>query len=341
MIARCRKSFGSWPLLLLCLLVPVSAQPQTIAGAGATFPAPVYLKWAEAAKSALGIDVSYDAVGSGQGIDRIMRRTIDFGASDTPVPPEKLAAAKLLQFPTVIGAVVVIVNLPRLRDGQLRLTGDALADIYAGRIKKWNDPRLVELNPAVTMPNIPIAPVHRFENSGTTAVFTSYLSIVSPEWRAGPGTGTGVMWPTGAAARGSDGVASAVLNTRGGIGYVENSFATQNHLATARLRNRAGLFVKPTTASFIAVAETGHWTAPDFAPNLVDTDGAANWPIVTCTFVMIPRDPADDARSGAVRRFFDWAYRDGGGLAQQLDYIPLPAAVQDGIRATWREVFSE
>ena len=321
------------------LLVPLAsgaAHAQAITGAGATFPAALYAKWAAAAKPATGVDLRYEAVGSGAGVERIVHRTVDFGATDAPLPPAKLDDAKLLQFPTVIGAVVLIVNLPRLRDGQLRLTGEALADIYAGRITKWNDPRLVDLNPAVTMPNIPIAPVHRFEASGTSAVFTAYLSAVSPAWRAGPGAGGSVAWPAGAGARGSDGVASTVVNTRGGIGYVENSFATQNHLATVRLRNHAGAFVKPGAASFAAAAAAGEWTAPGFTANLIDTLGPASWPIVTCTYALLQEHPDEPARNAAVTRFFDWAYRDGGALAEQMDYIPLPLAVQDGVRAAWR-----
>jgi phosphate transport system substrate-binding protein len=341
MTAEPSWSRWAWSALLVWLLVPGMAQPQTITGAGATFPAPLYRKWSEAAKSVLRLSVHYDAVGSGAGVDRIVQGSVDFGASDIPLPAEKLAAAKLFQFPTVIRAVVIIVNLPRFRNGQLRLSGEALSDIYAGRIRKWNDPRLVELNPTVTMPNIPIDPVHRYEASGTTAVFTAYLSAVSARWRAGPGTGVSVDWPAGPPARGSDGVASAVLNIRGSIGYVEYSFAAQNHLAMARLRSKAGDFITPTTASFAAAAASDDWTAPGFAADLINTDNPASWPIVTCTFALVPRQPADARRSADVLRFFDWAFRDGDALARQLDYIPLPASVRDRIRAGWHKAFSE
>jgi phosphate transport system substrate-binding protein len=341
MTAEPSWSRWAWSALLVWLLVRGMAQPQTIAGAGATFPAPLYQKWSEAAKSVLRLSVHYDAVGSGAGVDRIVQGSVDFGASDIPLPAEKLAAAKLFQFPTVIRAVVIIVNLPRFRNGQLRLSGEALSDIYAGRIRKWNDPRLVELNPTVTMPNIPIDQVHRYEASGTTAVFTAYLSAVSARWRAGPGTGVSVDWPAGPPARGSDGVASAVLNIRGSIGYVEYSFAAQNHLAMARLRSKAGDFITPTTASFAAAAASDDWTAPGFAADLINTDNPASWPIVTCTFALVPRQPADARRSADVLRFFDWAFRDGDALARQLDYIPLPAPVRDRIRAGWHKAFSE
>jgi len=339
--ARWGRSRWAWLALLIYLLVPSMAQSQTLTGAGATFPAPLYWKWSDAAKSALGLFVHYDAVGSGAGVDQIVKGSIDFGASDTPLPVDKLGAANLFQFPTVIGAVVIIVNLPRVRDGQLRLTGEVLADIYAGRIKKWNDPQIVKLNPAVTMPNILIDPVHRYEASGTTAVFTSYLSAVNAAWRAGPGTGERVDWLAGAGAMGSDGVASAVLNIRGGIGYVEYSFATQNHLAMARLGNLHGDFIVPETASFAAAAAAGDWTVPGFAADLINTNNPASWPIVTCTFVLVPRQPADAKRSADVLRFFDWAFRNGDALAQQLGYIPLPASVQDRIRESWGKAFPQ
>jgi phosphate transport system substrate-binding protein len=341
MTAQCGRSRWAWSALLVWLLIPGMARPQTIIGAGGTFPAPLYWKWSEAAKSVLGLSVRYDAVGSGAGVDRVVEGSVDFGASDTPLSAEKLAAANLFQFPTVVGAVVIIVNLPRFRNDQLRLSGEALADIYAGRIRKWNDPRLAELNPAVTMPNIPIDPVHRYEASGTTAVFTAYLSAVSAGWRAGPGAGQSVDWPAGPPARGSDGVASAILNIRGGIGYVEYSFAAQNHLAMARLRSQAGDFITPSTASFAAAAASGDWSAPGFAADLINTKSPASWPIVTCTFVLVPREPANAKRSADVLRFFDWAFRDGDELARQLDYIPLAASVRDRIRAGWRKAFPE
>ena len=315
---------------------PRSKRAQQIAGAGASFPAPVYAKWAEAAHAALGIDVTYQPLGSGAGQDQIISRSVDFGGSDAPMDEARLSAANLLQFPTVIAAVVVIVNLPHVREGELKLTGETLADIFAGKIRKWNDPRLAEVAPDIALPNLPIAPVHRYEPSGTSFVFTSYLSAVSPAWKSGVGAGTKVNWPVGAGARGSDGVASTVSIVRGGIGYVENTFATANHLITVQLRNAAGAFVKPNTASFAAAATSADWNAANFAVSLIDTDGATSWPIVSATFILLPKDPKDSARSAAVMRFFDWAYRSGGPAAEQLDYIPLPATVQERVRAVWR-----
>jgi phosphate transport system substrate-binding protein len=319
-----------------CVALGPIAQAQQISGAGGTFPAPVYAKWADAAHAAIGVDLTYAAVGSGEGQKQIVARRVDFGASDAPMAPAALAGANLLQFPTVIGAIVVIVNLPRVRDGELKLTGEALVDIYSGKIRKWNDPVLEAMNPDLTLPNVSIAPVHRYEASGTSFVFTSYLAAVSPDWKRTAGVGTAVHWPVGAGAQGNDGVASTVSITRGGIGYVESSFATENHLNMARLRNRSGAFVKPTAGSFAAAATGADWDVPDFAVDLVDTSGAANWPIVSTTFVLLPRDPKDAARADAVMRFFDWAYHNGGGAAEQLGYIGLPAAIQDRVRARWR-----
>jgi phosphate transport system substrate-binding protein len=315
----------------------LAANAQQITGAGATFPAPVYAKWGEAAKAAVGIELNYQAIGSGGGQNQITNRTVDFGASDAPMDPAKLASAKLLQFPTVMGAVVVIVNLPGVKQDELKLTGEMVADIYAGKIVKWNDPKLVEMNKDVTLPNVAIAPVYRAEASGTSFVFTSYLSAVSPAWKSSVGASTSVKWPAGAGAKGNDGVAGTVRNTRGGIGYVEYAYATQNHLTTTQLRNKSGSFVKPTSEAFTAAASAGDWTgASNFAVSLIDTNGAANWPIVSPTFILLPKDPKEATHSANVMKFFDWTYKNGSAIAQQLDYIPLPAAVQDAVRNAWR-----
>ncbi len=311
---------------------PVSAQQ--ITGAGGTFPAPVYAKWGEAAKAAVGVELNYQAIGSGGGQNQIINRTVDFGASDAPMDDAKLETNKILQIPTVMGAVVPIVNLPGVAVDELKLTGEVLAEIYAGKITKWNDPKLVELNKDVKLPSIAIAPVYRADASGTSYVFTSYLSAVSPDWKKDVGASTSVKWPAGAGAKGNDGVAGTVKNTRGGIGYVENAFATQNKLTTAQLRNKAGSFVKPTTATFSAAASSADWTgAKNYAVSLVDQPGAESWPIVSATFLLLPKDPKDAARSANVVKFIDWAYSNGGQIATSLDYIPLPKTVQDGVRA--------
>jgi phosphate transport system substrate-binding protein len=319
----------------LAVFVP-AAQAQQITGAGATFPAPVYTKWGEAAKSAVGIELNYQAIGSGGGQNQILNRTVDFGASDAPMDPAKLQSGDLLQFPTVMGAVVVIVNLPDIKENQLKLTGPVLADIFAGKITKWNDPKLAELNAGLKLPNLAIAPVHRADGSGTTYVFTSYLSAVSPEWKSAVGANTSVNWPAGAGAKGNDGVAATTHNTRGGIGYVENAYATQNHLVTTQLHNKAGRFVEPTMAAFSAAAASGDWArAQNYGVNLIDQPGDNTWPIVSATFIELPKNPKDPARSANVMKFFDWAYKNGDKIAASLEYIALPEQVKESVRKAW------
>ena len=324
----------------LALIAAIGAAPvaaQQITGAGATFPAPVYGKWGEAAKAAIGVELNYQGVGSGSGQNQITNRTVDFGASDAPMAADKLLSANLLQFPMVMGAVVPIVNLPGIATNQVKLTGELLAAIYAGKITKWNDPKLVEANPGVTLPNLDIAPVYRADGSGTSFVFTCYLSAASADWQKAVGAGTSVKWPAGAGAKGNDGVASTVRNTRGGIGYVENAYATQNNLPTTQLRNKAGQFVSPTAAAFQAAATAGDWAgAQNFAVSLIDLDGPTTWPIVSATFLLLPKDPKDATRSANVLKWVDWAYNNGGPIATQLEYIPLPKAVQDNVRASWK-----
>ena len=318
-------------------VLTVTAQAQQITGAGATFPAPVYTKWGEAAKSAIGIELNYQAIGSGGGQNQIFNRTVDFGASDAPVDAAKLQQHDLLQFPTVMGAVVAVVNIPGMRTNQLKLTGELLADIYQGKIAKWNDARLAGLNRGVRLPELAIAPVHRADASGTSYVFTSYLSAVSPDWKSAVGASTSVNWPAGAGARGNDGVAGTVHNTRGGIGYVEYAYAAQNRLTTAQLSNKAGNFVIPSMVTFRASAVYADWgSAQNYAISLIDQPGAQTWPIVSATFILLPKHPTDATRSANVMKFFDWAYTHGGPIAEQLDYIPLPKTVQDSVRAAWR-----
>jgi phosphate transport system substrate-binding protein len=312
------------------------ANAQQITGAGATFPAPVYTKWGEAAKAAVGIELNYQAIGSGGGQNQILNRTVDFGASDAPMDAAKLVDGKLLQFPTVMGAVVIIINLPDVKADEVKLTGEVLAEIFSGTITKWNDPKLAALNPGVKLPSLAIAPVHRADGSGTSFVFTSYLSAVSPDWKSKVGASTSVNWPAGAGAKGNDGVAATTKNTRGGIGYVENAYATQNKLITTQLRNKAGKFIAPTMASFEAAATNGDWkNAKDFAVDLIDQPGDASWPIVSATFILLPKDPKDPAHSANVMKFFDWAYKNGDSIASSLEYIHLPDAVKAAVRAAW------
>ncbi|MGE0226399.1 MAG: phosphate ABC transporter substrate-binding protein PstS [Acetobacteraceae bacterium] len=314
----------------------VAAQAQQITGAGATFPAPVYAKWGEAAKAATGIELNYQAIGSGGGQNQIMNRTVDFGASDAPMDPKKLETGNLLQFPSVMGAVVVIVNVPGVASNQLKLDGTMLAEIYQGKIKKWNDPRIVEMNRDVTLPNRAIAPVYRADGSGTTFVYASYLSAVDPTWKSKVGAATSVKWPTGAGAKGNDGVAATVHNTVGAIGYVEYAYAKQNKLTTVQLRNKAGQYVSPSMETFSSAAQNGDWAnAKNYAVNLIDQPGEQSWPILSATFILLPQDPKDPARSATVMKFFDWAYKNGDPIAVSLEYIPLPDAVKGAVRNSW------
>lgn len=315
-----------------------TAGAQQITGAGATFPAPVYQKWAEAAKAAIGVELNYQAIGSGGGINQINNRTVDFGATDAPLNAERLAAGNLVQFPTVMGAIVLTVNVPGVPDKELKLTSEIVAAIYKGQITRWNDPRLVELNRGITMPNIPIAPVYRADASGTTFQFTDYLSRVDEGWRAQVGSATSVRWPTGVGARGNDGVSGAVRNTRGAIGYVEYAFAKLNNLTTTQLRNRAGNFVQPTLENFQAAAANADWTSdPTFGISLNDQPGANSWPIVAPTFILVPTNAQDPSRTANVLRFFDWAYKNGDKVADDLAYIPMPDAVSNAVRAMWTQ----
>ena len=310
---------------------------QQITGAGATFPAPIYTKWGEMAKTAIGVELNYQAIGSGGGQNQILNRTVDFGASDAPMDAAKLQSGNLLQFPTVIGAAVVIVNIPDIATNQLKLTGAVLADIYLGKVTKWNDPALTALNPDVKLPRLDIASVHRADGSGTTYVWTSYLSAVSPDWKSQVGVSTSVEWPTGAGAKGNDGVAGTVHNTRGGIGYVEYAYAEQNHLTTVQLQNKDGKFVAPTMDTFSAGAAHADWAhAQNYAVDLINQPGDNSWPILSTTFIELPKDPKDATRSNNVIKFFDWAYKSGGDAARSLIYIPLPESVQESVRQAWK-----
>ena len=327
--------------LALGLAVTAAHAETQITGAGSTFAAPIYGKWGEAGSATTGIKLNYQAVGSGAGINQINNRTVDFGASDAPMAPAQLEESKMLQFPAVMGSLVAIVNIQGVEDNQMKLTGDILADIYLGKITKWNDPGIVALNPGLTLPNLAIAPAYRADGSGTTYVWVSYLSAVSPEWKSKVGVGTSVKWPAGTGARGNEGVAGTVRNTRGAIGYVENAYAIQNKLVSTQLRNRAGNFVAPSTETFLAAAANADWSVANFAANLIDQPGAKSWPIVSPTFILLPKDPKDASRAANVMKFFDWAFTNGSKLAEDLEYIPLPKAVQDAVRASWKSAAFE
>ena len=316
----------------------VSAQAQNITGAGSTFAAPIYSKWGDASGKVTGVTLNYQAIGSGAGINQINNRTVDFGASDMPVAADQLTAHKLMQFPTVIGGVDIIVNIPGIQPNQLKLTGAVLADIYLGNITKWNDKAIVAINPGVKLPSLAIATVHRADGSGTTFVFTDYLGMQSPEWKDKVGSSTSVSWPTGTGAKGSDGVAGTVRQIPGGIGYDESAYVEQNHLTTVMMQNKAGNFVAPTMAAFESSAANANWSkVQNFAIDLNGQPGEASWPIESATFVLLPTDPKNPAQSAAVKKFFDWGFSHGGDTAKALLYIPLPASVQSAIRAEWQK----
>ena len=315
-----------------------AASAQQITGAGSTFAAPIYSKWGESVASGMGVKLNYQAIGSGAGINQINNRTVDFGASDMPVKADDLAAHKLMQFPTVIGGVDIIVNIPGIEANKLKLTGPVLADIYLGKITKWNDEAITAINPGLTLPSLSIASVHRADGSGTTFVLTDYLGMQSAEWKSKVGSSTSVSWPGGAGAKGSDGVAGTVRQIKGGIGYVESAYAEQNKLTTTLMQNKAGKFVAPTMAAFEAAAASADWSAvQNFAIDLNNEPGDASWPIESATFVLLPTDPKDANQSAAVKKFFDWGFAHGSDIAKQLLYIPLPASVQNAIRAAWQK----
>lgn len=316
-----------------------SAQAADITGAGATFPFPIYAKWAEAYKAASGIGLNYQSIGSGGGIRQIRAKTVDFGATDAPVKGEELTRDGMIQFPMVMGGVVPALNVQGIGQRGLRLTGPILGDIFLGNIKKWNDPKIVALNPGVTLPDATINVVYRSDGSGTTFVWTEYLSVVSDEWKTKIGTNTSVQWPVGVGGRGNEGVSGTVRQIANSIGYVEYAYAKQNNLSYALVQNRAGNFPVPDDASFQAAASAADWnSAPGFGISLNNQAAPQAWPIVSATFILMYAKPADPAKSAAALKFFDWAYANGDKLALDLEYVPMPAAVKAQVRAAWKGV---
>jgi phosphate transport system substrate-binding protein len=334
------KILGAAMSAALILAAATSGQAAgTISGAGATFPAPVYSKWNEMYKAATGSSVNYQAIGSGGGIKQINASTVDFGASDKPLKPDDLAAGGLAMFPTVVGGVVPVMNLPGIKPGQVRMTGANLADIYRGAIKKWNDPLLVKANPGVPLPNLPITVVHRSDGSGTTFLFTTYLSMKAQHWASEVGANDAVQWPVGLGGKGNDGVAAFVKQTPGAIGYVEYAYAKQNAMTYALMQNKDGKFVTPDAKNFAAAAANAKWaSAPGFYLLLLDQPGPDAWPITGATFILVHTKQADAAKGKEVLSFFDWCYKNGDGAANQLDYVPLPPAVKDLIRKSWAKI---
>ena len=307
-----------------------------ISGAGATFPYPIYAKWADMYKKETGSSLNYQSIGSGGGIKQVKARTVTFGASDQPLKPEELEAAGLTQWPQVIGAIVPVVNLDGVAPGELTLSADALAKIFLGEIKSWDDPAIKKLNPKAKLAAQAIAVAHRSDGSGTTFNFTNYLSKVSADWKAKVGESSAVEWPIGLGAKGNEGVASTVANTKGAIGYVEYAYAKQNKLTFVKMVNKDGKVVGPTSESFQAAAANADWAkAPGFYQILTDQPGAKSWPITAATFILLPKQPQDAAATAEALKFFSWAFAKGGKAAEELDYIPLPESLVALIKKSW------
>jgi phosphate transport system substrate-binding protein len=318
-------------------LSTAAAYAVDITGAGATFPYPIYAKWADAYKKETGVGLNYQSIGSGGGIKQISAKTVDFGASDMPLKPDELDKGGLVQFPTVIGGNVPVVNLKGVASEQLRLTGDVLADIYLGKVKKWNEPAIAKLNPGVQLPATAISVVHRSDGSGTTFIWTNYLSKLSADWKAKVGEGTAVNWPTGVGGKGNEGVASYVQRIDGAIGYVEYAYAKQNRMAVARVKNREGDYVAPNAKSFQAAAAGADWrAAPGMYLILTDAPGRGAWPIAGATFILMHKVQEKPENAREVLKFFSWAYDKGDPLAEQLDYVPMPDPVVKLIQANWK-----
>jgi phosphate transport system substrate-binding protein len=316
-------------------VAPVAAAD--ITGAGASFVAPLYAKWGSGYKAATGNLVNYQSIGSGGGQAQIKARTVDFGASDDPMKPEDLAGNGLMQFPTIIGSEVIIVNVPGVASGQLRLTPAILAGIYQGQIKRWNDPAIVAINKGLPLRPMPITPVYRSDSSGTTAIFTKYMTKTAPGWKLG--AGKTISWPAGSGGKGNEGVAGNVKNTVGAIGYVEYNFAFANRLVMTQLANRDGKFVAPTPASFNAAAAQADWAkAPGVVVDLLNLPGAGTWPIVSPSYVIVPVKPTKPAQTSGVLAFFNWSFVKGGPAATQLGYLPLPPAATARVRAEWKRI---
>ncbi|MBK0393594.1 phosphate ABC transporter substrate-binding protein PstS [Ramlibacter algicola] len=319
---------------LATLSIAGLAAAQDVTGAGASFPAPLYAKWAADYNRATGSRINYQSVGSGAGIRQIEARTIDFGASDAPLKDEDLAAKGLVQFPMVIGGVVPVVNIKGVPPGQLRLNGQVLGDIYLGKVAKWSDPAIKALNPSLNLPDAPIAPVRRADGSGTSFIFTNYLSKVNAEWKSRVGEGTAVNWPTGAGGKGNEGVAAFVGRLPNSIGYVEYAYVKQNKMAYALMQNAGGQFVAPEDKAFKAAAAGADWSKSTYQI-LTNQPGAESWPITGATFILMHKQQDKPQQATAAVKFFEWAYRNGDKTADDLDYVPMPAAVKAQVEKMW------
>ena len=307
-----------------------------ISGAGATFPYPIYAKWADAYKKETGSGLNYQSIGSGGGIKQITAKTVTFGATDMPLKPEQLTKDGLIQFPTVVGGDIPVVNLQDIKSGDLKLDGLTLAKIFLGDIKTWNDPAIQKLNPSAKLPSQAIVVVHRSDGSGTTFIWTDYLSKVSADWKSKVGANTSVEWPVGIGAKGNEGVANNVANTKGSIGYVEYAYAKQNKMTTVNMINKDGKAVAPSAKAFQAAAANADWEKSEgFYVILTDEPGPESWPIAGATFILIHKQPQDPAAAAEALKFFSWAYAKGDKMAEDLDYVPMPGKVVTAIQKVW------
>ena len=332
------RLIGQITIILFFVFSAMLAESQTLNGAGASFPYPVYAQWAYKYNSLTGVKINYQSIGSGGGIAQIKAKTVDFGASDAPLTKEQLDEGGLVQFPMVMGGVTPVVNIKGVKPGELKLTPTLLADIYLGAIKKWNDPKIAAVNPELNLPNRAITVVHRADGSGTTWIFTNYLDKVSPAWHSNVGMGKAVQWPAGVGGKGNEGVATNVQRINGAIGYVEFAYALQNKMTHALMQNKAGKFVGPTIESFQSAAANADWAnAPGFYMVLTDQPGDDSWPITGATFILIHKAQADAAKTGEIFKFFKWSYDHGSDVAVKLHYVPMPKNVVELVEQQWRD----
>lgn len=322
---------------LTSMAFSLSALAQDVTGAGASFPAPLYAKWASEYNKATGAKINYQSVGSGAGLKQIDAKTVDFGASDAPLKDDVLAKKGLLQFPTVIGGVIPVVNIKGIKPGEIKLSGQVLGDIYLGKITKWTDPAIKALNPGLALPDADIAPVRRADGSGTSFIFTNYLSKVNPEWKAKVGEGTAVNWPAGAGGKGNEGVAAFVNRLPNSIGYVEYAYVKQNKMTYALMQNSTGAFVSPNDTAFKAAAAGADW-AKSFYQILTNQPGKDSWPLTGATFILMHKVQDKPAQAASSLKFFDWAYKNGDKTADALDYVPMPDVVKTQIQKAWGDI---
>jgi phosphate transport system substrate-binding protein len=318
------------------LATQAGAWAADITGAGATFPYPIYAKWADAYRKVTGVGLNYQSIGSGGGIKQITAKTVAFGASDMPMKPEELEKNGLMQFPAIMGGDVMVYNLKGVGSGAISLTGPLIANIYLGKIKMWNDPALAKANPGVNLPNQAISVVHRSDGSGTTFIFVNYLAKVSPEWKTRVGEGTSVAWPTGVGGKGNEGVSSYVQRFDGAIGYVEYAYAKQNKLSVAKMTNRDGSVVAPSEATFSAAAAGADWKAPGMYLMLTDQPGKDSWPMTGASFILMHTSQTNAETAREVLKFFDWSFTNGDKMALELDYVPIPDPVVNQIKSIWK-----